>query len=261
MEHMSELVIEYAGGANLQQIAESRAAAVARAPAWVREGHPSSSSRHSGPPRESARPPAPKAAARQIAGWLAGCACPGVSVPAYSKKDGQTLREQFTPRCVAGFVEQWRRGEQIPVTWKHGGPVLASNPLDVWLRQNELVGLVFGARLDNNPLARLALEQLTGDGVGVSIGYYSDTAEQWHTQRDGFGTIRVVDRARLAHIALIPAASNMAPAYRGARAFGVVGARVGCPAEVRWRAEYYAYVVVKEQAGQLLDAKQKAALV
>jgi hypothetical protein len=256
---MTEHRIEYAGGGDLQAVMESRAAAVAAAPAWVRNGSKPASRPASRPARASARPSAPPAAARRIAGWLAGCTCPGVSVPAYSKRDGQKLPEQFTADAVAGFVEQWTSGEEIRLTWKHGGPVLARSRFDICLRSNSITGLEFTCRLEDSDLARLALEQLTAPGgVAVSIGYHSRTARQWLVERDGIGTVRVVDRARLDHIALIPSTSGLSPAYRGARAFGIRGARVGCPLEIRDRARLYAYELVKRQAFDLLAAKEAA---
>jgi len=247
--------IEYAGGGNLQAVMESRAAAIASAPAWVREGNEKGRE----PARASARPSATPAAARRIAGWLAGCACPGVSVPAYSKRDSKSLPEQFTENAVAGFVQQWARGTEVPLCWKHGGPVLAHSVLDVSLSSNSITGLEFTARLEDTDLARLALEQLTArGGVAVSIGYNSSTARQWHVERDGIGTVRVIDRAELHHIALIPSTSGLLPAYRGARAFGVRGARLGCPPELRDRSRAAAYEVVKSQAFDLLAAKEAA---
>jgi hypothetical protein len=241
------------GSSTLRQSRQNMATiGPAAAPAWARNGT-------SEPPRASARPPATTAAARRIAGWLAGCACPGVSVPAYSKRDRESLPEQFTAAAVAGFVEQWASGKEVPLCWKHGGPVLARNRLDVCLRSNSITGLEFTCRLDDSDLARLALEQLTAPGgVAVSIGYHSSTARQWHVERDGVGRVRVIDRAELHHIALLPSTSGLSPAYRGARAFGVRGARPGCPPELRARARAAAYEVVKRQAFDLLAAKEAA---
>jgi len=259
---MSSYPVEMAGGRTIEDIRESRAAVLARAPAWVR-AHVARQVPPNAPPppRPTARPTAPKAAARRFAGWVAGCACPGVSVPAYSARDGLTLREQFTDRCVAGWLEQWKRGDEIPVTWKHGGPALARGSLDVTLRQNALLGLLFSARLEASDLSRLALEQLSTRGLAVSVGYFSSTATQWHTERDGFGKVRIIDACELDHIAILPAAANVAPSYRGARAFGVTGEQVGCPSAIRTRAEVYAYEVVKSQAYELLEAGEKAALI
>jgi hypothetical protein len=253
--------VEFAGGRSIEELRSHRDAVLARAPAWVREQvRRQSANPAPRPPRVTARPSAPKAAARRFAGWLAGCACPGISVRAFSTRDGLSLREQFTDRCVAGWVDQWRRGNDVRITWRHGGPVLASRALDVTLRQNALLGLMFSARLEQSDLAALALEQLERNGLAVSVGYFSATAKQWHVKRDGFGTVRIIDECQLDHIAILPATSGADPAYRGARAFGVTGRQVGCPSLVRTRAELYAYSVVKEQAYELVGKRTKAAL-
>jgi phage head maturation protease len=262
---MSETAIEYAGGATRGNFAETREAKLARAPAWFREladsaaGVTRPTPKKGRPVPRNARPAA-KPAARRFVGWVAGCCCPGVSVPTYSSRDASHLPEQFTDNAVRGFFEQWRKGgRDIRVTWRHDGPVLARAPLDVCLRVTRPYGLEFVCRLEDSELSRLALEQLEGRGLAVSIGYFSAGARQWHVERDGVGRVRVVDEAKLDHIALIPAADKIAPAYRGARAFGISGNRVGCPPDIRWRSWAYAGAELKKQAGIVEPPPRKRA--
>jgi len=256
---MSESVVEYAGGATRGSLSQSREAVLARAPEWFRRAARNATAA-ARPAPATARPTATPAAARRFVGWVAGCCCPGVSVPAYSSRDAAKLPEQFTENAVRGFVEQYRKGSRdISVTWRHGGPVLARAPLDVTLRIVRPYGLEFVCRLEESELSRLALEQLEGRGVAVSIGYFSGTARQWHVERDGVGVVRVIDEARLDHIALIPATDPVAPAFRGARAFGISGTRLGCPADIRWRAYAYAGSELRRQAGVVERPRRKSA--
>jgi hypothetical protein len=233
---------------------------IARAPEWwqrlARRNQAAASGHAAGslPPKATAGPRGTTPAARPVAGWVAGCCCPAVSVPSFSKRDGLTLHEWFTDNAVAGFVRQWSKGADIPLLFGHGGPVIARGIFNITLRSKRLTGLEFTARLFESDLSRRVLDAFGDKGLAVSVGYISNDAKQWHTERPGLGKIRVIDEARLHHIAIIPPTSGTEAAYRGARAFGIKGNRVGCPREIRDRAQNYAYRVVKEQALTLTDA-------
>jgi hypothetical protein len=164
--------------------------------------------------------------------------------------DGERLPEQFTFRCWQSMLEQlrqWRAG--VSLQWGHGGPVLATGPLDLTWRKHahDFVGICFEARLADNELSRQVLDAIEADGLGVSIGYL--TRSHWHVDRDGIGRMRVVDDCKVHHVALIPADGKAKPCFPAARAYGLRGERVGCPTRLRDRAELFAWQAIKRQLG------------
>lgn len=181
-------------------------------------------------------------------GWIAGCVAPGLSVPCYSSKDAQTLREQFTPRAWQSIVEQISDPtKNVPLVWRHGGQVIAQGPdeLSVRIHKHYLVGLVFEARLRSCAMSEIALGAIKATGCGVSIGY--GKAEQWHTERKGVGKVRVVDHCIVDHIALVPTGEGRSPAYPGARAYAARSKARQCPTELASEAEAFAWQEVRSQ--------------
>lgn len=248
---MSTTHIEYANGLTLDRASESRAAILARAPAWWREAvlrDAAASAGASSQAKPAAPAPAKQAKPQTFAGWIAGVCCPGVSEPAWSDSDRRRLPEQFTDRAWDMMYRQWTRGTAtVVLTWKHDGVTMATTrDLSLALRYNALVGLEFEARLQPGKWADHVLGLAERDGLGVSVGYVID--KYWHVEREG-RTIRVVDEARLHHIALIPDEGSLRPCFAGARAFGLRGNRLGCPPDCRVRAEQFAYRLLKQQAG------------
>lgn len=193
-----------------------------------------------------AKPVSQQPPARRFAGWIYGVACCGVSEPAYSSADGKTLREQFTPACFADIVKQSMK-RAIPLTWGHGGRTLVESgwSLDLLFRVHDLYGLTFEARLSDTPFHRQVLETLERGPVGLSVGYLSGSG--WTVERNGVGPVRIIDRATLHHLALLPDAKQ-SPAYRACWASGVRGNRLGCPADVRQTAQRKAYNELIRQA-------------
>ena len=254
---MSTQHIEYAGGYTLAAVNESRAAAIARAPAWWRKLARETYQRNAPAPASPAAKPTASRRERLQPwagwGWVAGVCAPGVSVPAYSERDGERLPEQLTPACWERILQHINTGKRaVHLTWGHGGPVLASSPLDLTFRLHPLfgMGLTFTARLRAGVLPAGADAALSAAGLGVSIGFA--LPKGWVTERSGVGRVRIIDECVLDHVALIAPGSNMSPAYSGARCYGIAGQRYGCPPDVRERAELYAYRTLKTQAGARL---------
>jgi hypothetical protein len=253
MEHMNMHGIEYAGGKTLDSIAESRAAILARAPVWWRDSVLRCSPTAKRSPRHpSATLPAKPSAVRRWDGWgfVAGVIAPGVSVPVMAQADGQTLREQFTPACWQRTLERVRSNDRpVQLRLGHDGPVLAASPDDLTFRLHTMfgMGLMFTARLRAGSVPADIAKALQAGGLGVSIGYVMP--KQWITERAGVGRVRCIDDCVVDHIALIGPSESLKPAYRGARCFGQAGKAVACPADVRSRAEVYAFNELKRQAG------------
>lgn len=218
---------------------EDVASKLARAPAWVRD-------------RQAA--PAPSRARRSsptYLGWISGVACCGVSVPTYSPVDGRSLCEQFHPDGLQSMIDTaYRSATPVELQWGHDGPSIASTSgLDLTFRVHEYYGLCFDARVSDTALGREVLEHLERGLAGVSIGYAF--SRHWHVDRPGVGTVRVVNRARLLHVALIKRGSNLKPAYPACYATAKRGQAVGPAASIRSAVESRAWEELKLQARQL----------
>jgi hypothetical protein len=241
--------MEFAGGADITAIVDSRSQALSRAPQWWRSlanrglrqaaAEKFSSSR---PGRATATPPATP----RWAGWIAGVACCGVSRPAHATPDGRRLREQFTDVALAALAKQ--AGRDIPLTWGHGGRTLCSTRgLDMALFTRPLLGLCFQARLLDTADNRRALQAIGEDVIGVSIAFTG--AKGWTVERDDAGEIRIINSATIDHVALLPPGSQQRPAYPAAWAAAAIGHRDLCPSATKTKAEQAAYVELKKQAG------------
>jgi hypothetical protein len=242
--------IEYSGGSAWGTTADQASIKTRNAPRWWLE-----MARRTSPAASPARPPARPAApadARRSVGWLAGTCCPGVSEPARSQADGKTLPEQFTDACWRSMLRQTQQQERpIALTWDHYGPVIATTRnLDVLyhIKYGEpgMIGLEFECRLPDTELGRQVLAA-AAEGLGVSIGYHAK--RQWHVERDGIGTVRVVDDAVLDHVAVLPGSATQRPAFSAARCFAGTGRWMACPVELPTRARLAAWDVLKRQAG------------
>lgn len=234
--------VEYAGGAFPGDNRMERTGVVARAPEWWRKlANPTLRS------AAAAKTPPPSKPARQFAGWIYGVACCGVSQPAYSSADGKRMREQFTPAALADMAKQ-SMNRSVPLTLGHEGRTLVDSgrTLDLLFRVHDLYGLCFEARLTDTPLHRQVLEDLERGVLGVSVAYVN--GKGWNTERSGFGTVRVIDRAELHHVALLPRESKLTPAYPACWASGVRGVHLGVPTEVRQAAQRKAYAELIRQA-------------
>lgn len=235
--------IEYAAARGDQF---SRAKVVARAPAWWRKlaDRNLRAAAADKPPRPVAsKAPAP------VAGWVYGLAVCGVSEPSYAAADGTTLREQFTPAALADIVRQVNGGKiVVPLTWGHRGETIATNRgLDLLLKVDEFYSaLELTARLRDTELNRRVLAELERGVLGLSVGYH--TAEVRTVDRKGFGPVRIIDRATLHHVALLPRDSKLLPAYRACWASGQRGNGPGCPESVRLEARRFAYITMVAQA-------------
>ena len=250
---MSKPDMEYAGGINLENVNASRRSILSRAPAWWRQLAERNAATLTDPRGPAAASP-PVRASRPVSkpapviGWMAGVCCPGVSRPAHSTEDGETLPEQFTPRCMESIAEQARRGSVIALTWNHDGPVIGtSGDLDLLFRMDRITGLEFEARLRDTPLGRKVLAEIDGRSLGVSIGFTK--SKSWIVDRDGFGRMRVVDECRLHHVAVLPRTATLRPIYTGARCYGVKDSGLGCPLHLRHAAQSWAFREIAAQAG------------
>jgi hypothetical protein len=171
-----------------------------------------------------------------------------VSRPAHSTADGETLPEQFTPRCMESIAAQARGGSAITLTWNHDGPVIGSSrDLDLLFRMDRITGLEFEARLRDTPLGRKVLAEIDGRSLGVSIGFTK--SKSWIVERDGVGRMRVVDECRLHHVAVLERTATLRPIYSGARCYGVKDSGPGCPQHLRQSAQSWAFRLIASQAG------------
>ena len=220
------------------------------APAWLRARvNPSTTATKPVPAAKPAAPAKPQARSLPaVIGWVAGVCCPGVSRPAHSTADGETLPEQFTPRCMESIAAQARGGSAITLTWNHDGPVIGSSrDLDLLFRMDRITGLEFEARLRDTPLGRKVLAEIDGRSLGVSIGFTK--SKSWIVERDGVGRMRVVDECRLHHVAVLERTATLRPIYSGARCYGVKDSGPGCPQHLRQSAQSWAFRLIASQAG------------
>jgi HK97 family phage prohead protease len=247
--------IEFAGGTTIEHIDASRRGILSRAPAWWRQlAERGTSTQPAAAPAKAspAKPSAPSPQQRSqlpVIGWVAGTCCPGVSRPAFAVHDGEKLPEQFTPNALEGILRQVRSTTgSVPLTWGHDGPFVATTAgLDLVFRMDRLCGLEFEARLRDTPAGRKALAEVDGRSLGVSIGF--DKTKSWIVERDGVGRMRVVDEARLHHIAILPRSATLRPAYSAARAYGLAGSGLACPRDLMVSAEAWAFRFLSYQAG------------
>lgn len=241
--------LEYAGGISDAAFSSDKRLKTRHAPQWwlrlANRGLRAAATEKHDHARPGRAKPSPSATPRW-AGWVAGVACAGVSDPAYSPADRLTLREQFTDDALAALVK--RTAVEVPLRWGHNGPTLCSTRgLDMILRVDPLLGLLFTARLRDTELNRRALRDIGEDEViGVSIGFTE--ARGWKVERDGFGTVRIVNSATIDHIALLPRGSGLKPAYPAAWAAASIGHRDLCPLSIVETAKYRAYQEIKRQA-------------
>lgn len=247
---MSEQTIERAGGVSAADLC--RRGVISRAPAWWRElaQRGGSAAAGSSPARPTASPAKPTARAQApVIGWLAGVCCPGVSKPCHGHIDGRTLPEQFTGNAWRSMFEQLRTGKvNVPLLRGHGGPVLASTRgLDLVFTMNPVYGLEFEARLRDTPACRRVLDEIAAIGWGVSIAF--KRGKQWTVEREGTGTVRVIDDAVLDHVAIIDGAANRRAAYPAARCHAAKGSGVACPSNLRADARSWAFRILATQAG------------
>ena len=125
-----------------------------------------------------------------------------------------------------------RSATPVELQWGHDGPALASTDhIDLTFSVDERYGLLFDARLPESPLAEEVMDLLERGLLGVSVAY--TYAKQWHVERSGVGVVRVVDSAKLAHVALLKRGGTQSPAYSACWATGQRGARPGPTYEMR----------------------------
>ncbi len=241
--------LEYAGGIGPSALVTSERLKTRNAPQWwlklASRGLRSAAAEKNGTARPGKVSPAPQVTPRW-AGWIAGVACCGVSEPTYSATDKRTLPEQFTDDALAALARQVSR--DIPLTWGHDGPTLCSTRgLDMVFRHRALLGLTFTARLRDTAENRRILNDIGDDIIGVSIGFTG--SKGWTVERDGIGTVRIVNAATIDHVALIPRGSGLKPAYAAAWAAASIGHRDLCPSATRTKAELASYAEMRRQAG------------
>lgn len=241
--------LEFAGAASPAALAASRQDVLARAPLWWRnlanQGLRSAAAAKVNQPRPG-RATATASAQPRWAGWIAGVACAGVSLPVFSPSDGRQLREQFTD---AGLRSLLKGKRDIPLTWGHGGPTLCrTTGLDLLLSVRPLLGLCFMARVADTASNRQIMQTIgERDVIGVSIAF--SHAKGWTVGRDDLGEIRVINAATIDHVALLPRTAQARPAYPTAWAAASIGHRDLCPCEVTTKARRAAYDELKRQAG------------
>jgi hypothetical protein len=246
---MSHQRVEYAGGMNLAAVHESRRGVLARAPAWWRQ---LSGGRARSAPDHKCHPQ-PKASSTQPApvGWVWGLAVAGLSMPCRMRPGGDVLPEQWRGEALRLVAEQANRGGgSIPLLWDHGGPQLARNVgTDLLLRVVDLHGtqaLAFEARLRECPASQRALEHLEAGLVGVSVEF--NYGHSYVVDRPGIGQVRIIDRANLLGIALVPRASGTKAAYAAATAAGRRGASISGSRALRDEVQHRAWHELTKQA-------------
>ncbi len=235
--------LEFAGGTSIGNVIPTREGVIARAPEWWRslanKGLRAAAAAKAAPVVRS--PATPK-----VAGWIAGCVAPGVSVPAFNHSDKLTLREQFTPACWARVLEQFRKaGSPVTLRWGHDGPTLATTEdLSLMLDVQDVVGLTFDARLHEDAISKTVLDAAAKGGLATSVAY--KRGKTWTVERGGV-TVRVVDDAVVDHIAVLP--PSQTPAYRAARCFACRGGESACPDELKRDARVHAWRAIKAEQG------------
>jgi len=227
--------------------------AVRNAPRWWLEraglikAPPASATARRRPLAKPAGQQAKPVPAKIIAGWIAGCCAPGVSVPTYSSRDGRQTPEQFTPKAWESILRQVQKeGVVAKLTWGHHGPMLATGPIDLTFRVHLIYGLQFHARLTDSTLARQVIAA-AATGLGCSIGFVP--IRQWTIDREGVGPVRVVDDCKIDHLAILPPEKKQRPAYAGARCFGSSRATLWCPGDLLEKAERQVWPLLMKQAG------------
>jgi len=243
--------VEYAGSSSHGDQRMTRAAVLARAPEWWRKladrGLRSAAAAKASPVAPAVRSPAPP----KTLGWICGIACCGVSEPVTLAGSQSTMRETFQTEALAGMAKQAGSGERsIPLRWGHHGEVVTTTTgLNLLFRVRQVAGfdaLYFEARLSDTALNRRVLKDFEQGVIGASLGFTG--ADVWTTERRGYGPVRVIRRARLDHLALLPTGSKQTPAYRAAWAAGCRSSGPGCPVALRQKVESRAWEELVRQA-------------
>lgn len=183
------------------------------APAWVNAAKPTK--------RSPGAAAAPRRPAAKSAGWLVGSIAPGISLPARSPQDGQTLPEVFAPSAWDAVIEQQRKGYPPVMLWMrhHSGGMLAcSSAGTLRLERHSVIGCMFEAKLEDGPMERMLLAEIGRGGIGCSIAYSHATFA--YEQRDG-RKVRVVTGCTVDHVALVRKGSGERALYDAARVFAV----------------------------------------
>ena len=244
--------LEYAGWAAHDDHRMTRAAVIARAPEWWRKladnGLRSAAAAKASPvAHAAARSPAPP----KTLGWVCGIACCGVSDPVTLAGSGTTLHETVQTEALADMAKQAGSGKRsIPLRWGHVGETVTTNAgLNLLFRVRQVAGfdaLFFEARLLDTVLNRRVLKDFEQGVLGASMSF--NRADAWKTERRGYGPVRVIRRARLDHLALLPRESKEKPAYRAAWAAGRCSSGPGCPSALRATVEAIAFEELVRQA-------------
>lgn len=185
------------------------------APSWVTTLKPAKRS-----PGAVAAPRQSVVRNQDFSGWLVGTIAPGMSSPAYSPNDRQTLPEVFAPSAWDDVMEQFHKGSKPIGLWiRHAGAMLACTSMGTLrLERHDVLGCMFEAKVQSGPLERSLLSEIGRGGIGCSIGYCNPTFA--YAERDG-QRIRVVKTCTVDHVALVRRNTGERALFTAARVFAV----------------------------------------
>jgi hypothetical protein len=117
-------------------------------------------------------------------------------------------------------MEQVRHGVKPIMLWtRHAGKMLAATSMGTLrLELHPILGIMFEAAIEADPMERMLLEEIGPAGIGVSIGYHTPTFA--YEQRDG-RRIRIVTSCTAEHFALVRKNSGERALFAAARCFAV----------------------------------------
>jgi hypothetical protein len=149
-----------------------------------------------------------------ICGTLVGSVAPGLSVPVHKPLDGVTAAEYFTRSAWKTILADVREGRPVDLRFGHNGSPLATTT-DGTLRFeiHPGVGLMFEARMTDDPFHGVFFHSLNANGAGVSVAFRRARSKLVSFRGQ---IVRVIHHAELDHLAVVEPTSGMKPAYPGA---------------------------------------------
>jgi phage head maturation protease len=149
-----------------------------------------------------------------ICGTLVGSVAPGLSVPVRQALDGVTAPEYFTRSAWKTILADVREGRRVDLRFGHNGSPMATTT-DGTLRfeVHPGVGLMFEARMADDPLHGVFFHSLNANGAGISVGFRRARSKLVSFRGQ---IVRVIHHAELEHLAVIEPGSGMKPAYASA---------------------------------------------